>query len=250
MTSTEKKRSERCLIEEARRRTALFPVGELAEYESPDWLIGDASLGIEVSDVLPPKGNNQFSGAQLSSFQGNVVEMARRQFCKEYHVDADVLVYFRNEWNRKCDPAVIARGLAEFVYGNLPLDSDCITLQEHEVNQWVDGLSLIRISRTGDRWQAGGATNIAVLRRVDLASRIAAKDRLLQQYRARLPGWKIWLLLTTEIRVLRSIAIPHDISEWRFAFNFDRVLLMPWEGGVIELRAEPTLGTSRGRNPI
>jgi hypothetical protein len=236
MTSTEKKRFERCLVEQARRRTTLFPAGELSESESPDWLIGDASLGIEVSDVLPPKGNNQFSGAQLSSFQRDVVEIARRQYCTKCHVDADVLVYFHNERNRKRDPEAIAKALAEFVHRNLPLDSDCVTLQEHKVEQWVDGLSLIRISRTGGRWQAGGATQIAVLRQVDLASRIAAKDRLLQQYRARLPGWKIWLLLTTEIRVLRSVAIPHDISEWRFPFNFDRVLLMPWEGRVIDLR--------------
>lgn len=237
MTSAEKKQSERWLIEEARRRTDLFPAGELAEYESPDWLIRDAALGIEVSDVLPGKCNQRFSGAQLSSFQSEVVGTARRQYSANWQVDADVLVYFHNEWNRKRDPELIAKALAEFVHRNLPRDSDCITLQEPEVDQWVDGLSVIRISRTGDRWQAGGATDVSVLRQVELSSRIAAKNKLLQQYRARLPRWKIWLLLTTEIRVLRSVAIPHDIGKWQFTFDFDKVLLMPWEGGVIEIHS-------------
>jgi hypothetical protein len=45
----------------------------------------------------------------------------------------------------------------------------------------------------------------------------------------------MWLLLTTDIRVLQSVWIPYDISEWKFTFDFDRVLLMPWNQEVIDL---------------
>ncbi|MCU1276390.1 MAG: hypothetical protein JWO48_3821 [Bryobacterales bacterium] len=245
MTSIEKKQAEHRLIEEARRRGNFFPSGRLSEYESPDWLIRDASLGIEVSDILPPKGTNLFSGPQISAFQSDVVEMARCQYHTNGYGRADVLVYFHNEWNQKRDAKVMATALAGFVQRNLPLESDCITLQEHDIEEWVDGLSVIRISRRGDRWQAGAAAGLHNLRQVDLASRICAKNKLLKQYRARLPGWEIWLLLTTEIRVLRSVAIPHDISEWRFAYDFNRVLLMPWEGGVIELSRSESLVSAK-----
>jgi len=68
-----------------------------------------------------------------------------------------------------------------------------------------------------------------------LARQITGKDKLLTHYRARLPEWEIWLLLATDIHVLKSVEIPADLTDWRFNFQFDRVLLMPWIGGVVEL---------------
>jgi hypothetical protein len=235
MNVRDKKRGERWLIEEARRRSDFFPSGELTPFESPDWLIADASLGIEVSDLLRPKGGNLFSGAQLSSFQAEVVAKARRQYFTEYPNEADVLVFFKNEWNRKRDLGSYASSLARFVHANIPSDKDCVTLSERHADSWVEGVSVIRISRTGDKWQAGGIADGQPLGYSDLATRIAAKNKLLGQYQQRLPGWKMWLLLTTEIRVLHSVWIPSDISGWTFTFDFDRVLLMPWDHNVIDL---------------
>ena len=112
---------------------------------------------------------------------------------------------------------------------------DCVTLSARHADDWVEGVSVIRISRTGTKWQADGSADGQPPRYADVATRIAAKNRLLHQYRQRLPGWKMWLLLATEIRVLHSVWIPPDISEWRLPFDFDRVLLMPWDQDVIEL---------------
>jgi hypothetical protein len=237
MTSREKKQVERRLIEEARRRTNLLPNGTLSEYESPDWLIPDSSLAIEVSAVLPPKGDNLFSGAQLSSWQIDVVARAQQHYFSAYDTDADILVFFDNEWNRRRRPEAMAQALAGFVNSNLPQDSDCVTLQRYDTDQWVDGVSVIRIARTGRQWQAGSAADIHELRQVDLAAQIDSKNKLVERYRSRLPGWSIWLLLTTEIQVLRSVAIPRDVGNWRFTFDFDRVLLMPWDGNVIQIRS-------------
>ena len=124
MDSRDKKRGEHWLIEYARRRSDFFPPGELSPFESPDWLIRDASLGIEVSDLLRPQGCNLFSGAQLSSFQSEVVAKARQQYFTECPSDADVLVFFENEWNRKRDVHSYASSLARFVRANLPSDKD------------------------------------------------------------------------------------------------------------------------------
>jgi hypothetical protein len=232
----DKKRGEWALIESARARSDFFPAGELSPFESPDWLIRDADLGIEVSDLLRPKGNNRFSGAQLSSYQTRVVEKAQTLYFSQTSVNADVLVFFKNEWNQHRDVgSSYAASLAEFVRRNIPVDRDSITLQARHLKGWVDGVSVIRISRSGRRWRAAAAAHGQAVEYADVAERIAAKNRLLPEYRRRLPGWKLWLLLATEIRVLHSVWIPPAIAEWRFAFDFDRVLLMPWDGDMIEL---------------
>jgi hypothetical protein len=235
MENRNKKLSERWLIEEARRRSTIFPPGELSAFESPDWLIRDAFLGIEVTDLLPPKRNSLYSGAQLSAFQAEIVQRARAQYFTECASDADVLVFFENEWNRKREAQAYAVSLAQFVRRNLPVDRDCVTLQARHAKDWVEGISVIRISRTGNKWLAAGAAGIPLLEYTDLAARIAAKNKLLPRYRARLPEWKMWLLMATDIRVLRSVGIPPDITDWRFSFDFEKVLLMPWDGEVVEL---------------
>jgi hypothetical protein len=235
MTTDEKKSAERWQIEEARRRSKLFPAGELSPYESPDWLIRDASIGVEVSELLPPKGTNLFSGAQILSFQHEIVANAQQYYCEKGYPEVDVLVFFKNEWNRKGDALAIGVALADFIKLNLPTDTDTVNLQRRGGKPWVDGLGVIRISRTGRRWQAGGTARGQLVRQDDVAARIAAKDRKVPLYRSRLPGFQIWLLLTTDIRVLRSVGIPSDVSEWRFTFGFDKVLLMPWDGDVIAL---------------
>jgi hypothetical protein len=67
---TEKKERERRVIEAARQRSAYFPSGELCPDECPDWLIPSAWLGIEVSELLPPKPvAAKFSGPQVSLFR-------------------------------------------------------------------------------------------------------------------------------------------------------------------------------------
>ena len=80
MSDREKKLRERRLIEEARRRSTCFPAGELSVYEKPDWLIRSASLGIEVTELLPAKaGDALFSRPQLSCFQEEVVRTAEQR---------------------------------------------------------------------------------------------------------------------------------------------------------------------------
>lgn len=47
-----------------------------------------------------------------------------------------------------------------------------------------------------------------------MASRITAKNKLVPLYPKRAPGFAIWLLLTTEIRVLQSVGIPPELGSW------------------------------------
>src|SRR5262245_35795968 len=100
-----KKEIERHIIEAARRHSSFFPSGELVPDESPDWLIPSASVGIEVSELLPEKPDGAlFSAPQLAVFQNRVVQTAERHYRTLAEMQpAGVLVYFRNDWTRKQD---------------------------------------------------------------------------------------------------------------------------------------------------
>lgn len=119
---------------------------------------------------------------------------------------------------------------------NYPQQSKTVCLQRgRRAVGWVDGLSVVRITAENGRWQAGGSSDGVMLTYEQLASRIATKSERVQEYRSRLPGWQIWLLLATQLPVLWSVSLPREVTSWRFTCDFDRVLLSSWEDGVLQL---------------
>jgi hypothetical protein len=231
----EKKLYELRVVEQARRLSHIIPAGELAEFEEPDCLIPSAKVAIEVSDLLPEKRpGDLFSGPQLAAFQSEVITLAERRYYELGGEAADVLAYFRNDWKQRRDPRSMSEAFARFVIRNYPQDTE--TLQELDVDEWVEGFSVVRISRGRGSWISGGSNDVDYLTYESLAARIAAKNQRLVDYRRRLPGWQIWLLFATHMPVLWTVSLPRDAENWRFEFGFDKVLLSSWEDGVIELQ--------------
>lgn len=228
---------ERSIIEHARTHSRLFPPGKLEMADRPDGRIPSAKLGIEVSELLPEKADGAvFSGPQLWSFQSEVVLRAARLFSGTHVCPSDVLVFFRNDWEHKRDPEEMAQALADFVCANYPKPSETVCLQRGRGTVgWVDGLSVVRITAEPGRWQAGGSADGVMLTYEQLASRIAEKSKRVQEYQKQLPGWHIWLLLTTLLPVLSSVSVPAELTTWRFTSGFDRVLLSTWDNGVVQL---------------
>ncbi|HZZ39463.1 MAG TPA: hypothetical protein VFE06_10045 [Acidobacteriaceae bacterium] len=232
-----KQERERRIIEDARKHSRLFPPDELEMADNPDGRIPSARIAIEVSELLPeePEGA-MFSGPQLSEFQSEVVLKAAGLFSDAQGRPSDVLVFFNNDWDRKRDPEEMALALADFVANNYPEQSKTVCLQKGgRAAGWVDGLSVVRITAEGGKWQAGGSGDGVTLTYEQLASRIAAKSERTEEYRRRLPGWEIWLLLATRVPVLWSVSLPLEITSWHFTCGFDRVLLSSWEDGVLQL---------------
>lgn len=241
MLDREKKAYEGRIIERARRLSTLIPKGKMVPSERPDWLIPSGSLGIEVSDLLPVKPiGARFSGPQISSFQEAVVSAAEKlYYTRSGALPAHVLVFYENDWTRKRDLQQAAEALAEFVRNNYPLGSeDCVTLEalSHGVRDWVEGLSRVRILRGKGTWEAAGAASIGWLSYDQIADRITSKGQRLPEYRRRRPGWRMWLLLPTRMRVLESVYIPREVRTWQFNADFDKVILCSWEGEVIDLQ--------------
>lgn len=232
-----KQKRERSLIENAREQSRVFPPGELEMADRPDGRIPAAKLGIEVCELLPERPDGAiFSGPQLSSFQSEVAIRAARLFSVADIRPSAVLVFFNNDWCRKRNLDEMAEALATFVANNYPQQTKTVCLQRGpRAVGWVDGLSVVRIAAEEGRWQAGGFGPGVTLTYERLASQIARKNELVQQYQKQLPGWQIWLLLVTHISVLRSVSVPREINKWRFKCDFDRVFLSSWEDGVLQL---------------
>lgn len=165
-----KKKGEHWTIEEARRLSSLFPAGELKRHESPDWLIPDARLGIEVRYVTALKAEgDKFSGPELSMFQHRVVTTAEHYYKAMSGPPCDVLVYFRNDFKRKRDPDEMGKALAAFVRRYYPADKRYITMESFEVDDWPDGFAVIRICTLDGGWNAGGTASATSLNRDYLA---------------------------------------------------------------------------------
>jgi len=93
----------------------------------------------------------------------------------------------------------------------------------------------VRITAEDGKWQAGGCSDVAALTYEQVASRIATKSLRVQHYRRKLPGWQVWLLLSTRVDVLCGLTASPEVESWHFTSDFDRVLLSTWERGVLQL---------------
>jgi hypothetical protein len=130
----------------------------------------------------------------------------------------------------------MVRTLCEYVKANLHRAKPTIALDGPSVPPGFASMSIT--SECGD-WWSGECVGITVpdIRR-QLAARITAKNKFVSRYRECLPrGAQVWLLLYTRVDVSRSMPIPYGIDEWRFPFDFEKVLWFTFlEKQIIEIR--------------
>ena len=231
----EKKQRELRLIEHTRTLCDWFPEGELHPEEEPDAILatGADRLGIEVAQLHEPPIKGQYPRRQIEEFHVEVMETAERTWATTQARPLDVWVYFGRADLQGI--SATTNNLIEFVKENLPDPGGC--------NQLENGVhapfSTVRIMDPnpgdGNRWRCYQAGSVPILTAELLADAIARKNHRIDSYRRKAD--RVWLLLSAPIFPLSSsFSIPPGFEEWRFAFDFDKVLLYQWERGVIELR--------------
>jgi hypothetical protein len=237
----EKKRIEGLVLGAARQAGAPIPVGEGRGTEpAPDFWIDadDGGLGVELTEFLCPGDiDNAMPPVEEEKFHREVIRIAQQQYyAAAGALPARVRVYFANSRGVRQNKQHMARMLCEHVKANLHRAEPAVALSGPSMPPGFASMSIT--SERGD-WWSGECVGVTVpdIRR-QLAERIADKNKRVPIYRECLPrGAQVWLLLYRGVDVSRSVPIPYRIDEWRFPFDFEKVLWFTFlEKQIIEIQ--------------
>jgi hypothetical protein len=233
---------EKQTLEAARRASSLFPHGEVELFDEPDLRIntGAGLLYVEHTELVRPAIENGFRPVEAESFHRGVVRLAEKFYRESGGRPVAVLALFLDDqrsklenpdgWHRLTERKTgskrekMARSLAEFVKERYVPGAGTITFKWR--NELPTGFEVISISPPlHSSWQTSESGNIEPLDAEQLAAIIREKNEILPKYRARGSNSPIWLLIASGPSVAKGVPIPKGIGEWKFAFDFDRVLL-------------------------
>jgi len=117
----------------------------------------------------------------------------------------------------------MARSLAEFVKDKYVPGTDAVTFNQR--TELPIGFEVICISSQTLPWHSGESGNLELLDPQELAAMIGKNNELLSKYREKVADSPIWLLIASGPSISRGVPIPLGADEWRFSFDFDKVLL-------------------------
>ncbi|MGH9396306.1 MAG: hypothetical protein ACRD18_05590 [Terriglobia bacterium] len=233
------KKMETWFIEEARKICPMIPAGQVIEAESPDFLVQTESetLGIEVTRLFQPKAASAFLPRQVESFQDKTIHKAENLYTSSGGRPVDVLVYFEDE-KKGLDCTRMAECLVDFVRGRYGDHEDDI--RNYQFPDVPPGIFSVQVARRLDGktnvWQRGHIGRTLLLDHALLAGEIKRKNELVPRYREK--ARRVWLLLVADLfPPSANFSVPNGVTEWKFDFDFDKVLL--WsrgDGKVFELR--------------
>jgi hypothetical protein len=247
-----KKLGERQILERARAICPQFPTGPITPSECPDFLIeGDAgSIGIEVTQLFR-------LAMDTPAYHRKIVSLAESTFYESataqpvfvnvlFLTDEQCERENRKGWCWLTDKKTggkkekLAASLADFVKrhaaaGRFGTFSDREMEGQLHADTLPTGFEVVHVS--GGRplrepWHCGESANMSLDETAlysDLRETITKKNEKLRNYRTNLPSIPIWLLIYSGITVPESVWVPPTLREWRFASDFDKVLLLSVE---------------------
>jgi hypothetical protein len=245
------KRIERAYLELARSVCDEFPSGDPHESESPDFLWRDGLLGIEVRRLFQPASPTGFPPPEIEGFRQKVVRQAEKFYQDAGGLPAVVIVNFSNRSDHQQSANDLARAIADFVRANRHGEKQVTYYDGGNLDIPVpSGLNGINIASPlpGPRrpWFASGVGQTILVTFTLLQQAIKEKDALIASYRTK--ASEVWLLIVCDLfPASMSFAVPDDISEWEFAFEFDKVLLLSCaDMKVWSLRRAPSCRLASG----
>jgi hypothetical protein len=231
-TAEQKKRAERYFVEHVQQHyPGYLPTTTPQESEEPDFLFDtpDGVVGVEVRQLFHPAAPGLFSELQVTQFHRDIVVRAGEIYrTRELGPEVDVTTYYDRDV-RLADLNKCAEALAEFV-AIAPFDTVSRSMTSPE------GLSVMSKHEPrqpgAPKWECWGNSETHLLTPEFLATVIAKKNALVPNYRRKAPA--AWLLLVSSLGSLESsFAAPRELPEWRFTFDFDRVLLLVQDPGEV-----------------
>jgi hypothetical protein len=248
-----KKRLEKHYTEEARRAYPLFPKGELISHERPDFLLRlhDETIGIEVTQLC--REGPRAEAGRLGKIPAKAkARYSRLAGAEPVNVS---LAFSRHAANVSFER--LTNSLVEFVYARRK------TRGIGRVRDLPEGYCHIGIHAPFEEldptghWHGVRSFDTVVAPKQLLDFRIAEKNARLAEYRFAVP--EVWLLIVNDqfLGPGEVCVRPEDLAEWKFSFDFEKVLLFAREpsggGTVFELQraaslSRPILTASAMRN--
>ena len=231
-----KKRLEKHYIEEACRAYQLFPKGELIFHEKPDFLLRlDAeTIGIEVTQLC--REGPRAEAGRLEKVPARAKARYNRLAGAE---PVNVPLAFSSDAANISFERLV-NSLVEFVYARRK------TRGTGRMRDLPEGYCHIGIyapfeelDPTG-HWHGVRSFDTVVAPKQLLDSRIADKNARLAEYCFAVP--EVWLLIVNDqfLGPGEVCVRPDDLAEWKFCFDFEKVLLFAREpsggGRVFELQ--------------
>ncbi|MGH9614156.1 MAG: hypothetical protein ACRD4P_13865 [Bryobacteraceae bacterium] len=227
-----KKRIETQYVEEARRASSIFPGGKLDPHEKPDFLLSadHGTIGIEVTELC--REEPRAEAGRLGKVPDRAKEIYDR-FPDAGPVDVGIGLWRAENIHFN----VLTKSLADFVYANRDSKG---TGFEKGLPQGYCHIGIHEPLVAGGRWHGGRAFDTIVAPKELLETRIAEKNGRVADYRLSAP--EVWLLIVNDqfLGPGEVYARPDHLAQWKFPFDFDKVLLFSREPGgsgeVIEIQ--------------
>lgn len=204
-----------------------LPDGSIRQPGPPaaDILIEGANsqVAIEVTQIMPDKN------LSIRNAQRRAVEDARRAFEGGGRPPVFVNVSFASGVLPKNQTLVDE--LSTFVAVHTPCSGETFkvlagTRESRELPWWMEGISIFEPHREDVDWVGGSVWNVDSLTQAQVEQAITRKAQKLDGYRRHHPDSDVWLLLVVDqTQLAADLTIPRNADGWRFAHEFDRVIL-------------------------
>lgn len=229
--ANKKKRIETIYMEEARRASTLFPAGRLQPHEIPDFLLfADRTIGVEVTELC--REEPRAEAGRLSK----VPDRAKVLYAQRPQAEpVDVSAAFWRAENVHFN--ILTKSLSDFVYANRGAKGTGI---KKNLPEGFCHIGIFEPLRDEPKWHAGRAFDTIVAPKDLIGARIAEKNGRVKDYKLSAP--EVWLLIVNDqfLGPGEVYARPDHLAQWKFPFDFDKVLLFSREPGgtgeVIEIQ--------------
>jgi hypothetical protein len=235
------KRFESVYMEEARRSSSICPSGDLVPHERPDVLLhaDGRTIGIEVTELCREKPRAE--GGKLAKVAGRAKERYNRLASGE---PVEVSAAFAPNIE-DLGFNLLVNGLVDFVHLHREEKTGCFNWNDCELPEGYCYVAIHEAREPMGQWRTFKAFDTTLAPRELIASRIAEKLLRLPEYRK--AARENWLLIVND-RFLGAgevYARADHVAEWKFAFDFDKVLLFLRDPGgsgeVIEIQRDGAL---------
>jgi hypothetical protein len=236
LPASRKKRIESQYTEEARRASSLFPPGELVPQERPDFLLhADGRIvGIEVTELCLEQQRAECG--KLSK----VADKARDLYSRLADSGPiDVSAAFA-PGTESVGFHQLTKGLANFVHAKRWSHGSSFHWNDCELPEGYCYIAIHPARQPIGHWCTFKCFNSTLAPKELLESCIAEKSLRLPDYRRK--AGEMWLLIINDqfLGAGEVYARPDHLAQWKFAFDFEKVLLFSRKlgggGEVIELQ--------------